>query len=86
MKFKKLSKLSKKFHEYGLLWTDKELVWYFDGEVLRREKNEGRFDFPVSVLLSTAVIEWAGNIYPGISGKSMDVDYVRVYQTEDVAE
>ena len=29
--------LSKKFHIYGLSWNEKELVWYFDGKVVKRE-------------------------------------------------
>jgi beta-glucanase (GH16 family) len=67
------------FHTFGLEWTQKELVFYVDGKVLRREKNTF-CDHPAPIWLSLAVISWAGKVTDAIDGTTMEVDYVRVYQ------
>jgi beta-glucanase (GH16 family) len=67
------------FHTYGLEWTEKELVFYFDGKELRRSKNEFCLS-PAPVWLSLAIIPWAGRITDAINGTQMEVDYVRIYQ------
>lgn len=69
------------FHTYGLEWSKDELVWYFDGKEIRREKNT-ICHRPAPVWLSLAIIKWAGPVTEAIDGTSMDVDYVRVYQKE----
>jgi beta-glucanase (GH16 family) len=71
--------LAEEFHVYGLEWNEKELIWYFEGKEIRREKNticHGE----APVWLSLAIIAWAGSVTDAIDGTSMDVDYVRVYQ------
>jgi len=73
------SDLAEEFHVYGLEWNQEELIWYFDGREIRREPNticHGE----APVLLSLAIIKWAGAVTDAIHGTSMDVDYVRVYQ------
>ncbi len=73
------SDLAEEFHVYGLEWNQEELIWYFDGREIRREPNticHGE----APVLLSLAIIKWAGAVTDAIDGTSMDVDYVRVYQ------
>jgi hypothetical protein len=35
------------------------------------------------VMFSTAVITWAGPMADALDGKSMDVDWVRVYRKKD---
>jgi beta-glucanase (GH16 family) len=67
------------FHTYGLEWTEKELIFYFNGKELRREKNEICHQ-PAPVWLSLAIIGWAGKISNAIDGTFMEVDYVRIYQ------
>ena len=71
--------LSREFHVYGLEWTENELVWYFDGQELRRETNSICHQ-PAPVWLSSAIIKWAGEITDQIDGTAMEVDYVRVYE------
>jgi beta-glucanase (GH16 family) len=71
--------LARDFHTYGLEWTEKELVFYFDGRELRREKNTFCFS-PSPVWLSLAIIPWAGKVTDAIDGTFMEVDYVRIYQ------
>ncbi|MDD2599274.1 MAG: glycoside hydrolase family 16 protein [Kiritimatiellae bacterium] len=71
--------LAEEFHVYGLEWNKEELIWYFDGEEIRREQNEICHK-EVPVLLSLAIIKWAGPVTDAIDNTSMDVDYVRVYE------
>jgi beta-glucanase (GH16 family) len=71
--------LARDFHTYGLEWSEDELVFYFDGRELRREKNTFCFS-PSPVWLSLAIIPWAGKVTDAIDGTFMEVDYVRIYQ------
>lgn len=77
------------FHVYAVDWTSREIVFYFDGEVVYQFANEGKgedtwpFDHPCYLLLNIAV----GGGWGGIEGvddsifpQRMLVDYVRVYQ------
>lgn len=73
--------LASEFHVYGLEWSKDELVWYFDGKEIRREKNTICHK-ETPVWLSLAIIKWAGPVTDGIDGTSMDVDYVRVYRKD----
>ncbi len=71
--------LGHSFHVYGLLWNEKELVFYFDGREIRRMENTICHG-PSPIRLSLAIIRWAGPVTDAIDGKSMDVDWVRVWQ------
>jgi beta-glucanase (GH16 family) len=74
--------LADEFHTYGLEWNKDELIWYFEGKEIRRENNTiCHGESPV--WLSLAIIKWAGAVTDDIDGKSMDVDYVRVFQKEE---
>ncbi|HWI59774.1 MAG TPA: glycoside hydrolase family 16 protein, partial [Bacillota bacterium] len=73
--------LATEFHTYGLLWTEQELAWFFDGREIRRETN-AFCHAQASVWLSSAIIKWAGEVTDQIDGTAMEVDYVRVYQTQ----
>lgn len=68
------------FHTFGVLWTQELIRWYWDGKVVREERNHP-CNAPLAVRLSTAVIKdhW-GPVTDQVDGSSMDVDYVRVYQ------
>jgi len=71
--------LGEEFHTYGLEWTKDSLIFYFDGQVLRRMKNEFCHS-PAPVYLSEAIISWAGDVTDAIDGTSMDIDWVRIYK------
>ena len=70
--------LSKEFHVYGFLWTADELVFYFDGKEIRRVRNEVCHS-ECALLLSEAILKWAGPVGDAIDGTFMEVDYVRAY-------
>lgn len=81
-KYKADSDLSKSFHVYALEWTPKELIWYFDGEKIRTFAH-AICNAEEEVLLSTKVASFAGKASSALEDKSMDVDYVRIYQKKD---
>lgn len=82
---KKLSRagdLSQGFHVYGLEWNDHELVWYIDDKEIWRQPIKTGPGQP-KVILSTMVMKWAGPVTDSLNNKSMDIDWVRVYQKAD---
>ncbi len=79
------------FHVYALEWTEDELIFYVDGEVLLTYANDGTgtdawpFDAPFYVILNLA---WGGD-WGGLNGvdesalpATMEVEYVRVFQRQ----
>lgn len=80
---KKAPGLGKGWHTVGLLWNNKEYVFYVDG------KETGRMHKAIShrseyIILSLAVLKWAGKGSCDISQAKLPdhfyVDYVRVYK------
>ena len=74
--------LSEDFHVYGLLWTDKECVFFCDGvEIMRDTKAISQV--PQYVVLSLLCSHWER---PRLDVKKlpdeMQIDYVRVYQKQ----
>uniref|UniRef100_UPI0032177080 family 16 glycosylhydrolase n=1 Tax=uncultured Draconibacterium sp. TaxID=1573823 RepID=UPI0032177080 len=91
---KTLETAEEEFHIYGLIWTEKELVFYTDSpeNVTHRyapsTKGEDNWPFnkPQFFILNVAV----GGNWGGVQGidntifpQSMEVDYVRVYQPNE---
>ena len=77
--------LSVDYHTYGLEWTEKELIYYFDGEEIARYVNANAH-IPLFPYLSSAVLSWAGSIGDEADGTAQIVDYVRIWQTKADAE
>lgn len=73
--------LSVDFHIYGLEWTEKYLKYYFDGKLVRTEKNKC-CKASARLVLGTAVLKWAGEVTDAINGTSMVVDWVRYYKNK----
>jgi hypothetical protein len=71
--------LAADFHLYAAEWNEQEVIYYFDGQVIHRVPNT-KAHLPTPVIYSTAVLPWAGPINLTLDGKSMDVDWVRVYR------
>ncbi|MGJ8690910.1 MAG: glycoside hydrolase family 16 protein [Thalassotalea sp.] len=70
---------AEQYHTYGLEWNEEELIFYFDGEEIRREKNEIAHSL-TPIWLSLAIIKWDGPVTDKIDGTSMKVDYVRYFK------
>lgn len=75
----KVAGLEKGWHTFGLLWTDKQYVFYVDGkETWRSDKGVShRAEY---IILSLEVGKWAGDIAQAKLPDSLFIDYVRVYQ------
>ncbi len=85
----KLKNTSRKFHNYGLLWTENEIKWLFDGkEILSFSSDtdsweQWPFDIPFYLILNIAIGgTWGGEkgIDKNLQNAEMQVDYARVYQ------
>lgn len=70
--------LARDYHYYGLKWTPETLTFYHDGREMRKVTNSF-CKSPSPVLLSEAIITWAGAVTDAINGTQMEVDYVRIY-------
>jgi len=74
--------LSKDYHVYGLEWDEKQIKWYFDGNVIRTMNNSIAHR-EATVRFSTAVVKWAGEVTDKLDGTMMAIDYVRIYKADD---
>lgn len=73
---------AEEYHTFGLERDEKQIIFYFDGKVIRKTTNN--FCFSESpIWLSLAIISWSGAVTDAIDGTSMKVDYVRYYQPKD---
>lgn len=79
--------ISQQYHTMGLEWNENELIWYLDGNIIRRSANVNGYMEPVNcfdyapVLLSGATLSYLGITLPdNLDGKFMEVDWVRVYE------
>lgn len=74
--------LSLDFHTYAAEWSKDQIIFYFDGREIGRKPNV-KAHAPGPVMFSTAVFgSWAGPLTDALDGKSMDVDWVRVWIAE----
>lgn len=75
----KVPGLSRGWHRFGVLWTEKEYRFYVDGKMTwktnRAISRRGQY-----LILSMEVGPWAGKISPAKLPDGLVVDYVRVYQ------
>ena len=72
--------VSKKFHTYGFLWTEKAFAWYIDGKPVHKlERKE--FVRPMHVTLTHRILE---EDRPKLNLKSLpddvDIDWVKVWK------
>ena len=77
------------FHNYQMLWTDKEAAFGVDGKVHLRYPNRGSgarqwpFDAPQYVVLNVAIGgDLGGQVDDAIFPVTMEIDYVRVYRDQ----
>ncbi|MBR3943091.1 MAG: S-layer homology domain-containing protein, partial [Clostridia bacterium] len=76
--------LSVDYHTYALEWTPEKLIYYFDGVAVREQENLNahQLQYPY---LSSAVLNWAGQISDESDGTAQIVDYVRIWQKTENA-
>jgi beta-glucanase (GH16 family) len=88
-----LETCEEEFHNYGMIWTDKKLVFYVDDpdniihtySPATKTAENWPFDQPGYFILNVAVGgNWGGaqGIDNTIFPQSMEIQYVRVYQEE----
>jgi len=70
------------FHNYGVLWTEENIVWYVDDIEVARVSNPGIHD-PMYMILSMGAGGWAGSgniLPPAFKEAEMLVDEVRAFR------
>ena len=72
--------LKEGFHDYGLLWTTDEYVFYVDGKEVWRSKAGGVSQVPEYLKLTEEIGSWGGDIQKAELPDYFEVDYVRVYE------
>ena len=75
-----MPELTEGFHNYGLLWTPEEYVFYVDGKEVWRSKAGGVSQVPEYLKLTEEIGDWAGDIRKANLPDYFEVDYVRVYE------
>ena len=78
-----LPELKEGFHDYGLLWTSTEYVFYVDGREFWRSSAGGVSQVPEFLKLTEEIGTWAGDIAKARLPDYFEVDYVRVYDLVD---
>lgn len=74
------------FHTYGLLWTEEELVWYFDDVEVARTATPADMHEDMYMIVNLAVGGVAGEPDDGLATPAeMQVDHVRAYSLDAVA-
>lgn len=72
------------FHNYGVLWTEDELVWYFDDVEIARGRTPDDMHDPMFMVVNLAVGGTAGTPSSDFDdGAEMKVDYVRAYSLDE---
>lgn len=75
------------FHTYGLLWTQDELVWYFDDVEIFRTDTPADMHDPMYMLVNLAVGGIAGTPADGLARPAeMQIDYIRAYTLDEVGQ
>ena len=78
--------LEEAFHTYGIYWTDKYIVWYYDGEprfvYQPTDYKNARwpFDEEFYLILNLACGGLLGGDNPTVNKATMEIDYIRWYQ------
>ena len=71
------------FHDYGVLWTPTELVWYIDGNEVAEQATPSDMHTPMYMLLNLGVGDstaWGGGPNGSTpTSATMQVDYVHAY-------
>ena len=72
------------FHTYGVLWTEDELVWYFDNVEVAHAATPADMHEPMYMLVDLAVGGIAGAPADGLATPAeMQIDYIHAYALKD---
>ncbi len=71
------------FHKFGVLWTEEEIVWYFDDAAIARADTPSDMHEPMYMLVNLAVGGIAGTPSDGlVDGSEMKIDYIKAYSLD----
>jgi beta-glucanase (GH16 family) len=71
------------YHKYGVLWTEDEIVWYFDDAAIARADTPSDMHDPMYMLVNLAVGGIAGTPSDGlVDGSEMKIDYIKAYSID----
>ncbi len=77
------SNLSAGFHTYSVLWEPGLVVWYIDGEEVRRLTGVRVSDEPMNIIAQLVVgSEWIGEPDASSLPKMFEIDYIRAWQKQ----
>ena len=89
-----VSAVASTYHVYTLEWlpdklkffVDDVLKWTYDPTdfVACPSSQEWPFDRPFYLILNVAIGGWGGTPYAGFVSESMSIDYVRIYQADEL--
>ncbi len=72
--------IDSQFHTYGVMWTNKDLLWYLDGKLAYAMATPADMDVPMYLLLNLAVGgNFPGDPDPSLASASMQIDYIHAY-------
>ena len=66
------------YRNFGLYWEKNLLIWFIDGQEIRRWESERIADIPLHILLSTEMGGWATNRIKNLPATTY-IDYVKVW-------
>lgn len=71
------------FHKYGVLWTEDEIIWYFDDTEIARADTPADMHEPMYMLVNLAVGGMAGTPDDDfVDGAEMKIDYIEAYSLD----
>ena len=73
--------LSNGFHTYAVLWEPGFVVWYIDGQEVRRLSGARISDEPMNIIVQLVMgSEWIGTPDPASVPAVFEIDYIRAWQ------
>ncbi len=75
--------LSSDFHTFSVLWEPGLVIWYIDGNEVRRLSGIRISDEPMNIIAQLVVgSNWIGEPDPSSLPKSLDIDYIKAWQKQ----
>ena len=75
--------ISTEFHKFSAIWSPETIRFFVDDVLYHTFANDGTLPFNSDFFLIFNVAmggSFGGDIAPGFTSSSMEIDYVRVYQ------